>query len=181
MKVDLTVNGKDISADVEDRMLLVHFLRDVADLTATNVGCDTTSCGACTVLLDGESVKSCTVLAGQASGHEITTVDVAAVLRPVWRAKPEVARKLYPAIRRVFERARVLLRDEHGIAMPDNPALWADLKAMGFDTPAQLSKGRHPSLPYTQMPEFMADLRAREAIAARALEFLILTNVPTQS
>ena len=75
MKVDLTVNGKEITADVEDRMLLVHFLRDVADLTATNIGCDTTSCGACTVLLDGESVKSCTVLAAQASGHEITTVE----------------------------------------------------------------------------------------------------------
>ena len=75
MKVDLTVNGQNITADVEDRMLLVHFLRDVADLTATNVGCDTTSCGACTVLLDGESVKSCTVLAAQASGHEITTVE----------------------------------------------------------------------------------------------------------
>jgi carbon-monoxide dehydrogenase small subunit len=75
VKVDLTVNGKDITADVEDRMLLVHFLRDVADLTATNIGCDTTSCGACTVLLDGESVKSCTVLAAQASGHEITTVE----------------------------------------------------------------------------------------------------------
>ena len=81
--------------------------------------------------------------------HEITTVEVAAVLRPVWRAKPEVARKLYPAIRRVFERARVQLRDERGIAMPDNPALWADLKAMGFARPLQLSKGRHPSLPYT--------------------------------
>ena len=75
MKVDLTVNGKQITADVEDRMLLVHFLRDVAGLTATNVGCDTTSCGACTVLLDGESVKSCTVLAAQADGHEVTTVE----------------------------------------------------------------------------------------------------------
>ena len=65
MKVDLTVNGNQITADIEDRMLLVHFLRDVAGLTATNIGCDTTSCGACTVLLDGESVKSCTVLAAQ--------------------------------------------------------------------------------------------------------------------
>jgi carbon-monoxide dehydrogenase small subunit len=75
VKVDLTVNGNSIAADVEDRMLLVHFLRDVANLTATNVGCDTTSCGACTVLFDGESVKSCTVLAAQASGHEVTTVE----------------------------------------------------------------------------------------------------------
>ena len=71
VKVELTVNGKDITADVEDRMLLVHFLRDVADLTATNIGCETTSCGACTVLLDGESVKSCTVLAAQALCEEV--------------------------------------------------------------------------------------------------------------
>jgi carbon-monoxide dehydrogenase small subunit len=74
-KVSLTVNGKEITADVEDRTLLVHFLRDVADLTATNVGCETTSCGACTVLLDGESVKSCTVLAAQADGREVTTLE----------------------------------------------------------------------------------------------------------
>ena len=75
MKVELTVNGKDVTADVEDRMLLVHFLRDVADLTATNIGCETTSCGACTVLLDGESVKSCTVLAAQADGRSVTTLE----------------------------------------------------------------------------------------------------------
>jgi carbon-monoxide dehydrogenase small subunit len=75
VKVELTVNGKEISADVEDRLLLVHFLRDVADLTATNIGCETTSCGACTVLLDGESVKSCTVLAAQADGGSVTTLE----------------------------------------------------------------------------------------------------------
>ena len=75
MKVELTVNGTEITADVEDRTLLVHFLRDVADLTATNIGCETTSCGACTVLLDGESVKSCTVLALQADGREVTTME----------------------------------------------------------------------------------------------------------
>ena len=75
MKVELTVNGKEITADVEDRTLLVHVLRDVADLTATNIGCETTSCGACTVLLDGESVKSCTVLAAQADGRNITTLE----------------------------------------------------------------------------------------------------------
>jgi len=75
VKVQLTVNGKEITADVEDRMLLVHFLRDVADLTATNIGCETTSCGACTVLLDGESVKSCTVLAAQADGSSVTTLE----------------------------------------------------------------------------------------------------------
>jgi integrase len=113
--------------------------------------------------------------------HEITTLDVAAVLRPIWRTKPEVARKLYPAVRRVFERARILLRDEHGIAMPDNPARWDDLKAMGFEAPAQLSRGRHPSLPHVQMPKFVAALHTREAVAASALEFLILTNVRTDA
>jgi carbon-monoxide dehydrogenase small subunit len=75
VKVELTVNSKEIIAEVEDRTLLVHFLRDVADLTATNIGCDTTSCGACTVLLDGESVKSCTVLAAQADGRNVTTLE----------------------------------------------------------------------------------------------------------
>jgi aerobic carbon-monoxide dehydrogenase small subunit len=75
VKVTITVNGKQIAAEVADRTLLVHFLRDVANLTATNVGCDSTSCGACTVLLDGKSVKSCTVLAAQADGGEVTTVE----------------------------------------------------------------------------------------------------------
>jgi carbon-monoxide dehydrogenase small subunit len=75
VKVALTVNGRQVAADVEDRTLLVHFIREVAGLTATNIGCDTTSCGACTVLLDGESVKSCTVLAAQADGREVTTCE----------------------------------------------------------------------------------------------------------
>jgi carbon-monoxide dehydrogenase small subunit len=92
VKVDLTVNGTNINADVEDRMLLVHFLRDVADLTATNVGCDTTSCGACTVLLDGQSVKSCTLLAAQADGRAVLTMEGLAsgdgpdAMHPVQRA-----------------------------------------------------------------------------------------------
>ena len=75
MNVTVTVNGKQVPADVPDRTLLVHFLRDTAGLTATNIGCDTTSCGACTVLLDGESVKSCTLLAAQADGREVTTLE----------------------------------------------------------------------------------------------------------
>ncbi|HUZ39678.1 MAG TPA: (2Fe-2S)-binding protein [Streptosporangiaceae bacterium] len=75
MKVSMTVNGSAVTAEVADRTLLVHFLRDVAGLTATNIGCDTTSCGACTVLLDGQSVKSCTVLAAQAEGREVTTLE----------------------------------------------------------------------------------------------------------
>ncbi|MEU3269689.1 (2Fe-2S)-binding protein [Saccharomonospora sp. NPDC006951] len=75
MKVTIEVNGRGVSDEVEDRTLLVHFIRDNAGLTATNVGCDTTSCGACTVLLDGESVKSCTVLAAQAEGHTVTTLE----------------------------------------------------------------------------------------------------------
>jgi integrase len=113
--------------------------------------------------------------------HEITALEVAAVLRPVWRTKPEVARKLYPAIRRVFDRARVILRDEHGIAMLENPARWDDLKAMGFETPKELSKGNHPSLPHGQMSEFIAALWERKATAALALELLILTNVRTNA
>jgi carbon-monoxide dehydrogenase small subunit len=71
----MTVNGTEVAAEVADRTLLVHFVRDVAGLTATNVGCDTSSCGACTVLLDGQSVKSCTVLAAQADGRQVTTVE----------------------------------------------------------------------------------------------------------
>ncbi|HEX3588082.1 MAG TPA: (2Fe-2S)-binding protein [Pseudonocardiaceae bacterium] len=75
MKVNIEVNGRPTAEEVEDRTLLVHYLRDVIGLTGTNIGCDTTSCGACTVLLDGESIKSCTVLAAQADGHAVTTVE----------------------------------------------------------------------------------------------------------
>ena len=75
MKVHITVNGVPADMDVEPRLLLVHYLRDILGLTATNVGCDTTSCGACTVLVDGESVKSCTVLAVQADGAKVTTLE----------------------------------------------------------------------------------------------------------
>ena len=74
-QIELTVNGEKRSDDIEPRLLLVHYLREVLGLRAANVGCDTTSCGACTVLLDGKSVKSCTVLAVQASGHEVTTAE----------------------------------------------------------------------------------------------------------
>ncbi|MGZ4113911.1 MAG: (2Fe-2S)-binding protein [Actinomycetota bacterium] len=75
MHVQVTVNGELRSADVEPRTLLVYFLRESLGLTGTNVGCDTSSCGACTVLLDGESVKSCTLLAAQADGREMTTIE----------------------------------------------------------------------------------------------------------
>jgi carbon-monoxide dehydrogenase small subunit len=75
MQVSLTVNGSVHTSDVEPRRLLVHHLRDDVGLTGTNVGCDTSSCGACTVLVDGESVKSCTMLAVQADGLEITTIE----------------------------------------------------------------------------------------------------------
>jgi len=75
VRVSIEVNGRPVAEEVEDRTLLVHFVRETAGLTATNIGCDTTSCGACTVLLDGESVKSCTVLAAQADGHSVTTLE----------------------------------------------------------------------------------------------------------
>jgi carbon-monoxide dehydrogenase small subunit len=73
--ITVTVNRQARSTDVETRLLLVHFLRETLGLTGTHVGCDTTSCGACTVLLDGTPVKSCTVFAVQADGREITTVE----------------------------------------------------------------------------------------------------------
>ncbi|HEY2277058.1 MAG TPA: (2Fe-2S)-binding protein [Streptosporangiaceae bacterium] len=75
MKVKLTVNGEERSDDVEPRLLLVHYLRDVLGLRAANVGCDTTSCGACTVLLNGDSVKACTVLTVQAAGQDVITAE----------------------------------------------------------------------------------------------------------
>lgn len=75
MKIEVTVNGEHQSYDVEPRMLLVHFLRDVVGLTGTHVGCETSLCGACSVMLNGDAVKSCTVLAVQANGAEITTIE----------------------------------------------------------------------------------------------------------
>ncbi len=75
MKVTVTVNGQVGEHDVEPRLMLVHYLRDVLGLTGTNIGCDTSSCGACTVLVGGESVKSCTMLAVQADGTDITTIE----------------------------------------------------------------------------------------------------------
>jgi aerobic carbon-monoxide dehydrogenase small subunit len=75
MNVEVTVNGVAHAVDVEPRLLLVHFLRQTLGLTGTHVGCDTTSCGACTVRLDGTPIKSCTFFAVQANGREITTVE----------------------------------------------------------------------------------------------------------
>ena len=74
-RVSMTVNGVRYDQDVEARLLLVHFLRDTLGLTGTHVGCDTSNCGACTVHLDGEAVKSCTVLAVQADGAAVTTIE----------------------------------------------------------------------------------------------------------
>jgi len=74
-EVDITVNGSPSRRDVEARTLLVQYLRDELCLTGTHIGCDTSSCGACTVHLDGDAVKSCTVLAVQADGHDVTTIE----------------------------------------------------------------------------------------------------------
>ena len=73
--ITITVNGKKHQAEVEARMLLVHFLREDLRLTGTHVGCDTSGCGACTVLLNGKALKACTMLAVQADGHEVTTIE----------------------------------------------------------------------------------------------------------
>ena len=75
MDISVTVNGEQTSHDVEARRLLVHYLREDVGLTGTNIGCDTSSCGACTVHLNGESVKSCTLLAVQADGQDVTTIE----------------------------------------------------------------------------------------------------------
>lgn len=87
--ISVTVNGEKREAQVEPRTLLVHFLRDNLGLTGTHIGCDTTTCGACTVHMDGKAVKSCTVLAVQADGHEVTTIEALArdgKLHPVQEA-----------------------------------------------------------------------------------------------
>ncbi len=75
MQVTMKINGTTQSHDVEPRTLLVHYIRDVCGLTGTNIGCDSSSCGACTIHLNGEAVKSCTVLAVQADGQELTTIE----------------------------------------------------------------------------------------------------------
>jgi aerobic carbon-monoxide dehydrogenase small subunit len=88
-QISVTVNGTRREADVEPRQLLVYLLRETLGLTGTNVGCDTSTCGSCTVLLDGESVKSCTMLAVQADGHDVTTIEAMATngeLHPIQRA-----------------------------------------------------------------------------------------------
>jgi len=87
--ISVTVNGTRHEADVEPRQLLVYFIREGLGLTGTNVGCDTSTCGACTVLIDGQSVKSCTMLAAQSDGREITTIEGMAKdgeLHPIQRA-----------------------------------------------------------------------------------------------
>ncbi len=73
--VKITINGKPYEADIEPRLLLVHFIRDIAGLTGTHIGCDTTNCGACTVILNGKAVKSCTIFAIQANGKEVLTIE----------------------------------------------------------------------------------------------------------
>ncbi len=88
-QVSLHLNGKTVSAEIENRTLLVHFIREQAHLTGTHVGCDSSSCGVCTVLMDGVPVKSCTVFAVMAQGHEIKTVESLApggVLHPIQQA-----------------------------------------------------------------------------------------------
>jgi aerobic carbon-monoxide dehydrogenase small subunit len=75
VRVQAVVNGEARESDIQPRLLLVHYLREVLGLTGTNIGCDTSNCGACTILLDGEAVKSCTVLAAQADGAEVTTIE----------------------------------------------------------------------------------------------------------
>ena len=75
MRIQLRVNARSRDSEVEPRLLLVHYLRDTLGLTGTHIGCETSICGACTVLIDGQAVKACTVLAVQAGGHDVTTIE----------------------------------------------------------------------------------------------------------
>jgi carbon-monoxide dehydrogenase small subunit len=102
MRVDLVVNGQPRSDEVEPRLLLVHYLREVCGLRAANIGCDTTSCGACTVLLNGSSVKSCTVLTAQAAGQRVTTAEGLAM-----QGAGEAGGELHPV--------QAAFRAEHGL------------------------------------------------------------------
>jgi integrase len=111
--------------------------------------------------------------------NEITTLDIEAILRPVWRSKPETGRKLLVRLRRVFDYSRVHLRDRHGIMLPHNPAAWQDLRDRGFERITKLSRGRQPALDYQQASEFLSALRQRQGIAARALEVTLLTALRT--
>ena len=104
MRVSMTVNDSTRDDDVEPRLLLVQYLRDVCGLTGTKVGCDTSSCGACTVLLDGESVKSCTMFAVQAEGRRVTTIEGLAHDRAPAPGTAGVPRTPRPAVRVLHRR-----------------------------------------------------------------------------
>lgn len=135
--VELTVNGVRRSAAVEARILLVHFLRETLGLTGTHIGCDTTSCGACTVLVDGVPIKSCTMFAVQAAGCEITTVEglaEGAALHPVQQAFHEEHGLQWPPMRLLHTG-----HDAHrgGPARPEPGPFRArdPLRALGADLP----------------------------------------------
>jgi len=111
--------------------------------------------------------------------NAITTLDIETVLRPVWRKKPETGRKLLMRLRRVFDYARVHLRDAHGIIIQHNPAAWQDLRDRGFERSTKLSRGRQAALDYERATEFLERVRARQGVAARALELTLLTALRT--
>src|SRR5262249_21449892 len=106
VEIQLRVNGTPRQGQVEPRLLLVHYLRDVLGLTGTHIGCETTLCGACTVLLDGKAVKSCTVLAVQADGTEVTTIEGLA-------AQPEAGGQAPSGQGRILGDARTAVRLLH--------------------------------------------------------------------
>jgi integrase len=111
--------------------------------------------------------------------NQITTLDIEQVLRPVWRTKPETARKLLVRLRRVFDYARVQLRDQHSIVMPSNPAAWQDLRDRGFERISKPTRGRQAALDYRQAAEFFVAISSRQGTAARALAVTLLTGLRT--
>jgi len=113
--------------------------------------------------------------------HEITSTHVAELLKPIGKTKPEVARKLESKLREVFDFARVVVRDRHGIELGQNPANSRDLRALGHPRPRHSSRGRYPSLHYQETPEFMKALQPLGLVSSLGLQLLVLTTMRTNT
>ena len=154
LTVTMSINGRAQTQEIEPRLLLVHFLRDVAGLTGTKIGCDTSQCGACTVLLDGVAVKSCTCLAVQADGASVTTIEGLASDGELDGAAGRVLGEARPAVR--------LLHARHGVRRARAPARQSE-----SDARADPARPRRQHVPLHRLPEHRARVEALQPTRAR--------------